>query len=63
MPSLDTPFLSTILKESPYSLNIFDERAIVNLEKRIYTKNAQILMGGGGFIKAIITLKTTTSKI
>lgn len=62
MPSLDTPFLSTILKESPYSLNIFDERAIVNLEKRIYMKNAQILMGGG-FIKAIITLKTTTSKI
>lgn len=48
MQTQATSFLNLILKESPYSLNIFDERVIVNLEKRIYTKNAQIK---GGLIK------------
>lgn len=56
MQTQATSFLNLILKESPYSLNIFDERVIVNLEKRIYTKNAQI-KGGGGLLKAIITPK------
>lgn len=55
MQTQATSFLNLILKESPYSLNIFDERVIVNLEKRIYTKNAQIK--GGGLLKAIITPK------